>query len=214
MADRVAEPRRMLAVCTANVCRSPVAEAILARRLADVVDIDGRRWTVSSAGTDRYPGLVEPDTVAAAAARGLDITMHTSRQVSQADLDEADLVLAMTRSHVRSLVATDPAAWPRTFTLKELVRRSIDVLPSKVGGFADWLASAGAGRRAADMLRPSDDDDVVDPYRRGRAANVEMVNEIERLVDDLLIWGPWTAGESARLERLARCDSDSTIGPG
>lgn len=186
----------MLVVCTANLCRSPVAEALLARRLADVVDMDGRRWMVSSAGTDRHLGPVEPDTVAAAAALGLDITTHASRQVRQGDLDDADLVLTMTRSHLRSIAATDQSVWPRTFTLKELVRRSKSV-PNIEGGFAAWLAAAGTGRRAADMLSPSDEDDVLDPYRQGRSANVAMVAAVESLVDELVSWGPWTPAELA-----------------
>lgn len=192
----VTEPRRMLVVCTANLCRSPVAEALLRRRLADLVDVDGRRWTVASAGTDRYLGSTEPDTVAAAAALGLDIAAHSSRQVSADDLATADLILTMTRSHVRSVVAADKSAWPRTFTVKELVRRAIQLPPPNEGGFAAWLADAGTGRRAADLLRPSADDDVVDPYRRGRAANFTMVNELDLLIGELLTWGPWQALES------------------
>lgn len=190
MADRVAEPRRMLVVCTANLCRSPVGEALLARRLAGVVDIDGRSWTVRSAGTDQFRLPVDPDTVAAAAAMGLDITEHTSRQVRQGDLDEADLVLTMTRSHLRSIVAIDQSVWPRTFTMKELVRRARGVAPDD-DGFAGWLGAARTGRRAADMLSPSDEDDVGDPFHCGRAANLKMVAELDRLTAELLIWGPW-----------------------
>ncbi len=119
--DRVAGPRRMLVVCTANVCRSPVAEAILARRLANVVDLDGRRWTVASAGTDRYHGPLEPDTVAAAAALGLDISSHVPRQVTDDDLDEADLVLTMT-------LGTN--APPRSTTSVGMRRRRLWSMPS------------------------------------------------------------------------------------
>ena len=184
------DPRRLLVVCTANLCRSPVAEALLTRRLADLVDVDGRTWTVSSAGTDRFQGLAEPDTVAAAAALGLDISSHASRQLSGDDLAAADLILTMTRSHVRSVVAIDQSAWPRTFTLKELVRRL--QTPAQPGdGFAGWLASATDGRRAADMLAPSEEDDVLDPYRRGRPANIAMVAELDWLIAELLSWGPW-----------------------
>jgi len=182
----------MLVVCTANLCRSPVAAGLLARRLADVVDTDGRAWTVSSAGTERFPGLVEPDTAAAAAALGLDITTHASRQLSADDLAAADLIVTMTRAHVRAVVATDLSAWPRTFTLKELVRRS-QIAAEPGAGFDGWLAAAGAGRRAADMLAPSEDDDVTDPYRRGRAANDAMVREVDSLIGQLVTWGPWVS---------------------
>ena len=61
--------------------------------------------------------------------------------------DGADLVLTMTREHLRHVVAMDPSAWPRTFTLKEFVRRAQSVAPATAGagGFPRWLDRAGDG---------------------------------------------------------------------
>ncbi len=184
------ESRRMLVVCTANLCRSPVAEALLARRFADVVDVDGARWSVASAGTDRYDGPVEPDTMAAAAAIGLDLASHAPRQVAPVDLDGTDLVLTMARSHLRWIVANDPSLWPRTFTIRELVRRAMRT-SAHADGFRGWLEAVADGRRTADLVKSATDDDVPDPYRQGRAANVAMVTHLDSLVDQLIQWGPW-----------------------
>jgi protein-tyrosine phosphatase len=183
-------PRRMLVVCTANLCRSPVAEALLARRLAEVVDIDGREWIVSSAGTGGYGGPADPDTAAAAATLGLEMKWRAPHQLTKADLDAADLVVTMSREHLQFIVVSDPSAWSRTFTLRELVRRTVHGVQPR-SGFDEWLNEIGSGRTASDMLKPSRDDDVTDPYRQGRAANIAMVNQLDQLTKDLVTWGPW-----------------------
>ncbi len=87
-------------------------------------------------------------------------------------------------------VGIEPAAWPRAFTLKELVRRASDVT-EPVTDVAGWLAAAAAGRRAADLLRPDPADDVSDPYGRGERAMRAMFQEVDGLVDELVRQGPW-----------------------
>jgi hypothetical protein len=80
-------------------------------------------------------------------------------------LQRADLVLGMERAHVRHAVLLEPEAWPRTFTLKELVRRG-EELGSRppVESPGAWLARAHEGRDRPDMLGDSLLDDVADPY--------------------------------------------------
>jgi protein-tyrosine-phosphatase len=181
--------RQVLVVCTANLCRSPVAAALLARELDGLVDVDGRRWTVASAGTTAHRAIADPDTTAAAASMGVDVSEHRSRVVGTADIDRADLILTMTREHLRHLVTESPGAWPKTFTLRELLRRASALPPAE--STAAWLAAAGAGRRAADPMPACTDDDVADPYRRGRAANEAMVRELAALTAELVRSGPW-----------------------
>lgn len=93
----------ILVVCTANICRSPVAEAVLRDRLHKQGLTD---WTVSSAGT-----WAEPDRNAAGfsrqlmAAQGINLEDHRSRMVSEPDLAAADLVLVMETGHSEALRA-------------------------------------------------------------------------------------------------------------
>ena len=181
--------RRVLVVCTANLCRSPVAAALLTRQLAGAVDVEGRSWSVASAGTTAHRAELDPDTVAAAASLGIEIGDHRSRVLSPADVEAADLVLTMTREHLRHVVASVPTAWPKTFTLRELVRRAGPLAPA--ASMAAWLAAAGAERRTADLMQASADDDVTDPYRRGLAANEAMVHELSVLTADVVRLGPW-----------------------
>ena len=70
----------------------------------------------------------------------------------------------MERRHVREVVVLDQRAWSRAFTLKELVRRASEVGPrASEESLAEWLQRVNAGRRPADLLGQSRDDDVADP---------------------------------------------------
>lgn len=173
---------RILVVCTANVCRSPVVERLLQQRL----DEHGRPAVVTSAGV--HGGLLAPhhDTVRAAAASGVSLEGHESRRLTPELLatDGADLVVAMTREHLREIVGLDPGAWPRTFTLKELARRGLSA-PADAPDLGQWLAAAGTDRRAADLMRPDPTDDVLDPYGAPYPDHVRMVEEVDHLVTTL-----------------------------
>jgi protein-tyrosine phosphatase len=177
----------VLMLCTANVCRSPMAQALLARRLATL----GRPATVRSGGMLSEGEPPRPEVVAAMAARGLDVSAHRSHRVSPADLDRADLTLAMTRGNLRHAVVLAPAAWPRAFTLRELVRRGAAIGPRRPGeALADWLARAHDGRRRATLLGDCANDDVADPIGRPRSCYTETAAILSGLIDELadLCW--------------------------
>lgn len=174
----------ILVLCTGNRCRSPIAEVLLRHRL-DQLGVDAR---VSSAG--ELPGGVpaEGGSVRAMAARGLDLGSHRSRAFTAKHLDAADLIIAMARRHVREAVLLHPEAWPRTFTLKELVRRGAACGPRLASqSLAEWLAEVHAGRRTADLLGDDPVDDVEDPIGAAdhvyEATAAELDELIGRLVD-------------------------------
>lgn len=139
-----------------------MAEAMLRRRLGP----DGGR--VTSAGTAARAGMpAAPPAVEAAAAFGALVGDHQSRPIGAGLLraEGKDLVLAMTRDHLRELVVTDAAVWPRTFTLKEIVRRGQSAGPRLQGeAVADWLERVAKGRTTAELMGASTADDVADPY--------------------------------------------------
>ncbi|NCF68708.1 MAG: low molecular weight protein arginine phosphatase [Chloroflexi bacterium] len=91
----------ILIICTANICRSPVAEALIRDRLQKRGLDD---WTVSSAGTwAQIRGGAAENSVLVMAQQGLDISDHQSRMVEESHLEQADLVLCMESGHAEAL---------------------------------------------------------------------------------------------------------------
>jgi protein-tyrosine phosphatase len=92
--------KNLLFICTANVCRSPMAEAIF-NALAEE---KGLGWHAASAGVAALEGEdITPNACAALEEVGIYPAGHSVRQVSEGMLEEADLVLVMSPRHVRVL---------------------------------------------------------------------------------------------------------------
>lgn len=110
----------ILMVCTGNTCRSPMAEVVFKRAWEAV----GAPYpvTVASAGTSAAPGLpATGEAVTAVREFGLDLSSHRSRGVLVPDMENADLVIAMARSHKSALLARFPLFAKKIYTLSELV---------------------------------------------------------------------------------------------
>jgi low molecular weight protein-tyrosine phosphatase len=101
---------RICFVCLGNICRSPAAAAVFARKAGEA----GLAVTVDSAGTGRYHlgEDAHPHTLAEAARRGVAIE-HRARQFSAEDFDRFDLVVAMDQSNRRALCELAPDAGAR-----------------------------------------------------------------------------------------------------
>jgi protein-tyrosine phosphatase len=160
-----------------------MAEYLLRRRF-EAAGIDAR---VTSAGLLRAGLPAQPHGVDVGRALGLDMSAHRSRSMTRDVLAEADLIVGMAREHVREAVVLDPSLWPRTFTLKELVRRGEAVGPCAPGEpLADWLARAGQGRRVSDLAGSSPTDDVEDPIGMPVPAYERMARELDDLTRRLV----------------------------
>ena len=130
--------RNVLFVCTGNTCRSPLAEAVCKRLLADRLgcapaDLPARGFVVGSAGVMAAAGQYASDgAVAAAGELGAELGHHHSRAVEPHLLEAATHVIAMTDGHRAYLGARFPHLGPPP----ELLAGGHD-LPDPIGGDAD-----------------------------------------------------------------------------
>lgn len=91
---------KLLFICTANICRSPMAEAIFNALAAD----SGLSARAHSAGVEAREGSpVHPNAVTALEEVGISSGRHRARRVREAMIDESNLVLAMNSQHVEEL---------------------------------------------------------------------------------------------------------------
>ncbi len=156
----------ILFVCTANQCRSPLAEALLRSLLTE------RRIgaDVASAGL-MAGGMPATETgVDVLVGRGIEAGRHRSRNIADPDvrLSSADVIIGMERRHVQEVVLLDPALERRAFTLIDLVRRAEAAPPRQDGvRLRAWAEGRSTGRRRSELLGVGDDA-VADPIGRGR----------------------------------------------
>jgi protein-tyrosine phosphatase len=104
--------QRILLVCVGNICRSPMAEALLRERLA------GRAIEVESAGLVGLEGQpIDPVAAAVRAGHGLAAPPHVARKITPDMISAADLVLAMDQRQLSAIRAIAPQARGKAFLL-------------------------------------------------------------------------------------------------
>lgn len=101
---------RILTLCVGNICRSPIAEALLARALP--------AHTVASAGLSALVGqAADPFAQAVAAEHGLDLSPHRAQQVTGWLCQQSDLVLVMEQAHRAELERQFPFVRGKVYRL-------------------------------------------------------------------------------------------------
>jgi protein-tyrosine phosphatase len=115
----------ILFVCTGNTCRSPLAEALCKKLLAErlrcaVEELPQRGFLVQSAGLSAMMGgRAAGEAVEVAAALGADLSHHSSQPLTSDRLARADYVIAMTRGHLQLLLDHFPRVGPTPRLLGE-----------------------------------------------------------------------------------------------
>ena len=132
--------QHILTLCIGNICRSPLAEVLLAR------DLPGR--TVWSAGLGALVGEpADPISIALAAERGLDLQAHRAQQVTSPMCQRADVILVMEQQHRVELERRYPLVRGKVFCLGErdiadpfrMPRPAFEVAYADIArGVADW----------------------------------------------------------------------------
>ena len=168
------EPLRVLFVCTANICRSPVME-LVARDLAGDPEESGVEFR--SAGTHGRDGHeINADmTPTLPATLAPDVTgAFRSRHLSRAVLAEADLILTAESTHRQHILDDRPQLHRKVFTLGQF-EATIAELPGLSG--RELVEAAGQRRTPATPAH-----DVADPYRRGTAAAEQATGTITAML--------------------------------
>jgi protein-tyrosine-phosphatase len=177
------EMTTVLFVCTGNICRSPLAAGLLAARL----ESSDPAIRVDSAGILDLKVPSPPEVIATGNDLGIDLANHRGRLLTVGDVEEAGLIIGMTRKHVREVVMMDPSAWARTFTFRELVRRGQMMRPRDASqSLEEWLVFVQHGRRMVDLQGKSKEDDIADPLGGSLRGYRVAAETIAGLVDDLV----------------------------
>lgn len=148
------QKRLLVFVCTGNVCRSPMAEYLMRRRLGS-----SPQWTVTSAGLSAMPGMpASRNAVTVLEELGVDLTPHRSRQLTRDLVDGASVIVVMTASHRDQVQMLFRHAREKIFLLRsfdpvaglvdledpigaevEIYRHIRDAIESSLPGLAEFL---------------------------------------------------------------------------
>jgi len=168
----VQTPLRLLFLCTGNAARSVMATTMTRTLLAAADATDA--LTVTGAGTHSIEGLpMSTRTRTALAELGFADPDHRSHQLTDQDVDAADLIVAFEPGNVAHVRRTHPAGSARTATILRLVR---DLPPAQ-----DGVAPAVAGMGLADV-RLAPWEDLIDPA----GGQQDVFSDTARVIQGLL----------------------------
>lgn len=112
---------KILMVCLGNICRSPLAEGIMKKKIKE----HDLAWEVDSAGTGSWHAGEKADerSIAVAAKYNIDINDQRARQLKAEDIQKYDLIFAMDSSNYRNI---------QSLTTSELEKEKVDLIMNLV----------------------------------------------------------------------------------
>ena len=133
MAD---SPKRdtLIFICTANICRSPMAAALAAHALS-AEEPPLNQLKVDSAGVSAYSGEpVSPESEEALKRVGINLEAKRSRRLNQKMIERSLAIFGMTESHRHLVRATFELPHPHLYLMREFMDGSVDVeIPDPFG---------------------------------------------------------------------------------
>ena len=131
-----------LFVCTANQCRSPMAEVLFIQYLKEK-GYDPEKWKIMSAGCWAYPDL--PATLHAIQTvekMGGDLNFHSSKAVSENLLVDFNLILCMEFDHKQFIKRNFPQAADNVFLFSEMIGKVFEIDDPVGGTFEEYEHTA------------------------------------------------------------------------
>jgi protein-tyrosine phosphatase len=177
---------QILVVCTANHCRSPMAEHLLQHAL-DASGVAGG-ISVRSAGTQALDGSrMHPDVATVLTEQGVTVPYWRSRRMTAEIIASADLILTAETRHRAAVVTTHPRSVRRTFPLlqfAELSKVAIDagLIPSQPIQLFQSITTA----RGLMPMRPTGSDDIADPMGHSLSTFRVCAVQISQSVDSVV----------------------------
>jgi protein-tyrosine-phosphatase len=131
--------KSVLFVCTANMCRSPLAQGLFQAALA----ANAQDWRVESAGIDAIEGSpASQKTLHILGERGIDLSAHRARQIDRSLMEQFDLILVMEHRHKAILQSRFPQFAAKVFLLSEMVGDENEIADPVGGSLEDYRAVA------------------------------------------------------------------------
>ncbi|HND55514.1 MAG TPA: Sua5/YciO/YrdC/YwlC family protein, partial [Pirellulaceae bacterium] len=172
-------------VCTGNTCRSPMAEVLMRKRIADRIGCPPEQleergvWVLSAGVAAMSGGRASPEADTAVSNWGMRLIHHESQPVSERMVRFADLILAMTRGHREALLSQWPDASGRVHLLtrgkgdvsdpiggpEELYQRCAEQIDSHLASWVEELDLSQLPGADAGPRPPRDDASPESPRR-------------------------------------------------
>lgn len=131
--------KSVLFVCTANMCRSPMAEGLFQAQLGDHRD----GWRVESAGVAVNEGTsASQKTLQVLAQRGIDLSSHRSRQIDRYLMEQFSLILVMEHRHKQILQSQFPEFASKVYLLSEMIGEEREIDDPGGGTLEDYQRTA------------------------------------------------------------------------
>ncbi len=131
--------KSVLFICTANMCRSPMAQGLFQAYLGEKRD----GWRVESAGVAAWEGSsATQKTLQILAERGIDLSHHTARQIDRHLLEQFALVLVMEHQHKQHLQTQFPDYADKVFLISEMTGEQYEIDDPAGGTLDDYRRTA------------------------------------------------------------------------
>lgn len=116
---------KIMFVCTGNICRSAMAEAIC-RKMAEKKN---KEVEIYSCGITAYTGdWSTENAIEVMEEIGIDLKKHRATNIKESKIEEMDLILCATTNHKKSVIHQYPSLKEKTYTIKEYAQEGVKEL--------------------------------------------------------------------------------------